>query len=214
MATILALLLVAYMAVAYRYRGGWNFGLGDQPRWLELAAVSWPMGMVAWHAAAGFVMPIELTPPRVAPIPIDVGPMLAALLAWVVIMATMGLHSLGHGNAMNLGRRPYQGNERVEIWDRIVGECVPGMTRAQRYRRDALALALSGAVVFWPLAIIMGCLGRPGTAAMLLVAGAAKVVAYEIGWRLHDDDSRWRKGTEIGEVLFGAKLGAAVIAAL
>lgn len=198
MTAVLALALIVYMAVAYRYRGGWNFGLGDQPRWLELFAVSWPMGLAGGLAA------------------IDSGATLATAggLGVGVLGLTFAAHSLGHGNAMNLGRREYTGDERVEVWDRIVGRLRVGAERAARWRRDAMALGLSGMVVLWPLAAALAFGGRFAAAALLAVLGAGKVLAYEIGWTLHVDGSRWRQATEIGEAMFGALLGLAVALAL
>ena len=190
---MIVLAFVIYMAVAYRYRGGWNFGLGDQPRWLELAAVSWPMGAAAWAAVGGY--------PAIA-------------LGLAVTAATAALHSLGHGNAMNLGRREYTGDERVEVWDLIAGRLRVGTERAARWRRDALALGLSGMAVLWPLAAALALAGRFGAAALLAFLGAGKVLAYELGWTLHVEGSRWRQATEIGEVLFGGLLGLVVGLAL
>lgn len=196
MTAVLAIALVIYMAVAYRYRGGWNFGLGDQPRWLELLAVSWPMGVAAWWSFGGEPFLVR------------------GLVDVSVTLLTMAAHSLGHGNAMNLGRREYTGDERVEVWDRIVGRLRVGTERAARWRRDAMALGLSGMVVLWPLAAAMAFGGRFGSAALLAFLGAGKILAYEIGWTLHVEGSRWRLGTEIGEALFGGLLGLAVALAL
>ena len=196
---MIALALIIYMAVAYRYRGGWSFGLGDQPRWLELLAVSWPMGLAGGLAALGSGATWATA-----------GGTLVGVLG-----LTFAAHSLGHGNAMNLGRREYTGDERVEVWDLIAGRLLVGTERAARWRRDAMALGLSGMVVLWPLAVALALAGRFGAAALLAVLGAGKVLAYEIGWTLHVEGSRWRQATEIGEVLFGGGvLGLAVGLAL
>lgn len=215
-------LLVAYMACAYRYRGGWRLGLGyDSPRWLELLAVSWPAAVVAWLAIAAspaLTLFVARSPLLISLFP---GVIVGTFVFWLalpaalgVLAATMGAHSLGHGTAMNLGRRPYTGTERAEVWDVIVGPPISGTVRAQRWRRDAYALLLSGITVVFPVALALGFAGRPGSADIWLAVGAGKLAAYEIGWRLHRDGSHWRQGTEIGEALFGAMLGAAAAVTL
>ena len=60
----------------------------------------------------------------------------------------------------------------------------------------AAVLALAGGAWWWPV-----------------LAGLACVPAYEAGWRLRPvGDARRPAATEIGELLFGAALGAAVLA--
>ncbi len=196
---MLTVALILYMAAAYRYRGGWHpWTQRDQPRWLELLAVSWPAG-----GATGLLV-----------LRVGDGGVFATGAGLLVLLLTFGAHSLGHGNAMNLGRRPYQGTERAEVWDLFAGPCVVGTGYRDRWRRDALALALSGLVPMFPLAMAAGLTGRPLTAALCLAVGAGKVAAYEIGWRMHVEGSRWRQGTEIGEWLFGALLGLGVAATI
>lgn len=61
----------------------------------------------------------------------------------------------------------------------------------------AAVLAAAGAAWWWPL-----------------LAGMTCGVAYEIGWRLRPlGDARRPAATEIGELIFGAAVGAALIAA-
>ena len=190
---MISALFVVYMACAYRYRGGWRLGTRfDSPRWLELLAVSWPMAFVVAAAAWADGIPTRLDG-----------------LAPIVLVLTMGAHSIGHGNAMNMGRRPYTGLEDAEIWDVVAGPLIGETPYGKRWKRDAIALTLSGLVVGLPTALALVLMGHTLSALVWLVAGASKVIAYEIGWQLHKDGS-WRQGTEIGEVLFGAFLGLAV----
>lgn len=194
---MLTLALILYMAAAYRYRGGWKPIPGvDSPRAIELLSVSWPMAWVAFDSSAG------------QPMLYRVG------LALLVLLLTTAAHSIGHGNAMTLGRRPYTGDERREPWDAIAGPLLVGANYGYRWKRDAIALTLSGVVVGFPPALALGLAGRPLAAAVWLFAGAAKTAAYELGWRLRKEGSRWRQGTEIGEAGFGAILGLAVAATL
>lgn len=212
---MLAVVLVLYMACAYRYRGGWRLGTGlDSPRWLELLAVSWPMGLVAWCALTGVSLPVTVPPAGAGAIIVDLGPAFAIVAGLIVLLATAGAHSLGHGNAMNLGRRPYTGDERQEAWDLIAGPLVTGRGFDERWNRDAIALALSGLAVIFPTVVVLGLTGQPWLALLWTLAGAGKVVAYEFGWRLHVEGSRWRLGTEIGEVAWGTLLGAGVAAVI
>jgi len=206
--------MTLYMACAYRYRGGWRLGTRfDSPRWLELLAVSWPMALVAFMAGDAYrfiAIVLDLAGDPV----LSFGGSVGWVLAPLVLLLTMGAHSLGHGNAMNLGRRPYTGIEDTEVWDGVAGRLAVGTGYGARWRRDAIALALSGIAVGFPVALALGLMGRPWSAAIWILAGAGKLLAYEIGWRLHREGSHWRQGTELGEAGFGAILGAAVAVTL
>lgn len=71
------------------------------------------------------------------------------------------------------------------------------------WRRDAVMHALRGMLWVIPPALAMGWLGHDWLPLML--AGLLCVPAYEIGWRVCPK----RHAVELGEVLFGAALGAA-----
>lgn len=183
------LLSIIYMACAYRYRGGWKLGTNiDSPRALELFSVSWPIGVLVYLLDAS---------------------LWGITTGLIIIILTMLGHSLGHGNAMNLGRREYTGTERKEVWDYLVGVCKHGMSFPARRVRDSLALTLSGITPMLPGIAGMLFFSEWLLAIALFLAGIGKTAVYELGWTLHKENSKWRLATEIGEVAWGALLGAA-----
>ncbi len=185
------LLFVVYMACAYRYRGGWKLGTNlDSPRALELFSVSWPIGILMYLLDT------------------SIWGITASVTA--VVLTMLG-HSLGHGNAMNLGRREYTGTERKEVWDYLVGVCKQGANFSTRRIRDSLALTLSGIAPMIPGIVGMIFFHEWILATALFLAGIGKTLVYEIGWILHKENSKWRLATEIGEVLWGATLGLAFL---
>ena len=66
--------------------------------------------------------------------------------------------------------------------------------------------ALRGLLWVLPLAVLLEVAGATG--ALVLIAGLACVPAYWIGWKVRPE-----RATEIGEALFGACVGAALVGA-
>lgn len=186
---LLAFAVVAWMAIAYRVRGGLRPWGADMPRWMDLLAVSAP---IAAASAIGIESGLQ-----------------SAVSFAVVLAATMGTVALGHGEQMDLARTPE--HEEGRNWvDRIVGR--------KGWAREALGLALGGALATAPAgAAVMGT-GRLGAGFAFALWGAGKTVMYEAahrsGLRIRlleiAPDDRGRN-PPAGELLYGAWLGIGVV---
>ncbi|MBR0653068.1 hypothetical protein GXW78_25655 [Roseomonas terrae] len=121
-----------------------------------------------------------------------------ALLAWLVTPLPWGW-SLALAAALWLGCLP-------GWWGSIdLGRNEGG------WSRDAALHTARGVLWGAPAAVVLWLAG--GGWWWPLVAGLTCAPAYEIGWRLRPaGDPRRPAATELGELLFGAALGAAVIA--
>lgn len=80
------------------------------------------------------------------------------------------------------------------------------------WARDAALHTARGVLWGAPAAVVLWLAG--GAWWWPVLAGLACAPAYEIGWRLRPvGDARRPAATEIGEILFGAAMGAAVLVA-
>lgn len=119
----------------------------------------------------------------------------AANIWWAIpayLIAVMGKRT-GHGNFMSLDhyKGATHGDERLEF---IIKPLRPHLSP---YWYDALGLALTGSVVALGTGIVLAPTA-PILAAVLVLCGAGKALAYMVGWKVSVD-----KPTEIGEFLTG-----------
>lgn len=113
------------------------------------------------------------------------------------ICAVMGKRT-GHGGFMDLGRwKRKRDEERLEFIIRHLKGKIPDS------RYDFIGLAITGvSVSFVPVLVLLA--SNPVHSFVLLVSGAAKAVAYWIGWEFAPNP------TETGEVLTGAFAGLGI----
>lgn len=200
----LALFFAALLeAVFYRVRGG-VLGL---PRWVTILI------MIMMPSAVTFSIVIGMS-----------GMSMALVCAMTAVAASLsvGAFSLGHGNAMRLGRldnaMPNGGYslEKEIPFDLIFGLADATKPFGARWMRDALALGLGGLLYHLPFSLlIFFTVGALWPAIALTAFGLLKVVAYEFGWRFGPFGLPFVNGqTEMGEALTGAFLGIACVVAV
>ena len=123
---MIELLLIPYLAIANRIRGGMGFGF-DLPRGLELSLVSWP-----------FVVPVLYT--------YDLN-LYTYILSLLVFLCTLLMWSFGWGTAMDLGRSNNENDRKEFPHSYILGRTNGG------YWFDFAALAMRGAVITVPVGL-------------------------------------------------------------
>jgi hypothetical protein len=79
--------------------------------------------------------------------------------------------------------------------------------KVSEYAYDVCGLAISGLTVTIAPAILCAIWGHHWAAAALLASGAAKALAYMIGWKIFPDD----RATVTGEYLTGAFAGVGIL---
>lgn len=79
--------------------------------------------------------------------------------------------------------------------------------------RDALVMVVRGLVWTLPAGAVLWFFG-PGTSWTFGLAGLLCPLLYEIGWRVPLRIPHLRQGPELGELLFGGWLGAALVLCL
>jgi hypothetical protein len=127
----------------------------------------------------------------------------ARIVCWAIPMGLMSLFTLPWEYAIAAG---------VAFW---LG-CLPGWYGVLDLGRDEgnklkEFILMSGRGILWtlPAALVFAFIS-PLNAVALLIAGALCPVAYEIGWHIPSKVENMRSGPEIGEILFGALVGAAL----
>lgn len=145
----------------------------------------------------------------------------ARIMAWALPMAMVTLGGIGHGwdfpimafaywlgaiapwfQSLSLGRVP---EEKMQVLPSFLARRWPSLAAflvEDSWRRDAVMHAIRGMI--WVLPPTIALVYTGGCWWAMLLAGLVCLPAYEIGWRVSP-----RRGTEIGEVLFGAVVGAA-----
>lgn len=123
---------------------------------------------------------------------------------------------VGHGAYYRLGYEPQrEGDNWAALLPRWLG------LKREAWLFNAVALSITGFAFTAPATLCLAYNGRYGGAALLAIAGLAKPLAYDAGWRLWTGLSTLpvlhrlgiQHGTEPGEYLTGLILAVAIILA-
>lgn len=165
-------------ATLNRWRGGWIF---SAPRFVRLTAMGTAVGTVVY---------------------LDHQHLIAAVICgiWAAIAFTWGW-----GGQMDMGRnsegwRQDTPEVYTPILDAIFGPQREGMTFAERWRRDAVGLAIRGMMITAPVGVILLLFGFDGWFGL---RGIAMPIAYELAYRIPSKVNGLRQGPELGEAVFG-----------
>lgn len=145
----------------------------------------------------------------------------ARIIAWAMPMALITLGGVGTGwnfalmvgaywlgaimpwfQSLSLGRVP---EEKMQVLPSFAANWFPSLAAflvEDSWRRDAFMHSIRG--LLWVLPPTIALVYTGGCWWAMLLAGLVCVPAYELGWRVSS-----RHGTEVGEVLYGAAMGAA-----
>jgi hypothetical protein len=178
-------------AFLYRARGaGWSW---------------WPLRR-PWNQLV-VVLPIIFVLFFLASVTLISGPTVVSLLcATVFSILSVVTAGMGHGDYMRLNRHAdqytKQDNEEVGY---LLRPLFPDLTiGGSRWAYEFVGLSLTGLAITLPLVIALLIFGFYGLAAIAVIGGLLKGMAYEIGWRISD------RGTEYGEWFFGGVLWASL----
>ena len=183
---LLVAVLTAFGAFARRFMGGLG---GDNPRFLRVASVAFPT-MLAAGVALWSVL----------------GPFWTVGLSFIILLGTASIAGLGDGDATDLGewhgREPDAGS-----WDFLAGVSDNTKSFVDRYRRDFLALMISGVAqtAVAGVAVVLSGFVLPGV--LLGLSGILKAPAYGLGYLLPSGLRDLHHGRELGEVFWGGSLG-------
>lgn len=178
-ASIIALIVIAYGGVVSRIHGGGIIAI--RKVWTNLLWAL-PFGISTFLIYHVF---FSLT--------------LSVICGIICTLLTMVLKGTGHGQYFTLGH--YDADDKPETLDPIVDLVYGKETPTNKASRDFVGLAVVGAAAVLPMVLFLLPINL-FLAIVLFAGGAAKALAYSVGWTLFNQN-KFPSPTNVGEVLTG-----------